>query len=176
MKFCKAVALLVLLTILSGTAFAQSSSTTTDTDKPEFPLWARDLRRAEIIAFGAFPFMVFFSSFSVDSFRAANHDWDTRYAPWPIKSAGAVEMTTNEYAITFSAAITGAVLIALADHLIIRHKRAKAERELLALPKGDIIILRKPWPPEETDPEDEESPDPEAESEASAEGATGAVP
>jgi hypothetical protein len=162
MNLPRAVALLVLLAILSGTAFAQSSSTTgklpTDTDKPVFPLWAKDLRRGEIVAFGAFPFMVFFSSFSVDSFRLATHDWDTRYAPWPIKSAGAVKMTDNEYAITFSAAITGAVLIALTDYLIVRHKRAKTEHERLALPEGDILILRRPWPLEEAAPEDGESP------------------
>jgi hypothetical protein len=123
---------------------------TDNKEKLNFPLWVRDLRRAEIIAFGAFPFMIFFSSFAIDSYRTATHGWDLSYAPWPLKSAGAVDMTTDEHILTLTAAASGSLIIALADHLIVRYKRQKEEQERRALPEGEAIILRRPWPMEET--------------------------
>jgi hypothetical protein len=152
------IALLLLFIVLRGPIHAQSPATdtitpvNTGTEKSEFPQWALDLRRAEIIAFGSFPFMMFLTTFSMDTYRASNHEWDSRYLPWPLKSAGAVEMSTDEHLITLGAAIAGSVLIALTDHLIVRIKRARLERQRQELPEGDLIILRKPWPKEEAAP------------------------
>jgi hypothetical protein len=119
-------------------------------EKPEFPQWVRDLRRAEIVTFGSFPFMMFVSTFSMDTYRYFSHDNNLQYAPWPFKSAGAVEMNTDEFTISLLAAIGGSLAIALADHIIVRVKRAKVERERLNLPEGEVIELRKPWPPEDS--------------------------
>jgi hypothetical protein len=151
-KFC-AVLLLVVLCV--STAYAQSSSAvgmpakTAEPQKPVFPQWARDLRRAEIIAFGAFPFMMFFSAIAVDTYRASTHDWDSRYYPWPAKGPGAIEMNRDEHVLTLEIAVAGSLVIALADHLILQIKRARAQKQRLDLPEGDLIILRKPWPSEE---------------------------
>ena len=153
---------ILLLIILCAQVVHAQSSTTTDTtsasaydktakpEKHEFPQWARDLRRGEIIAFGTFPFTMFFATFAVDTARAAGHDWYRRYLPWPFKGSGAIEMSTREHIITLSAAIISSVTLALVDHLIVRIKRAKAERERLALPEGELIQLRNPWPPDES--------------------------
>jgi hypothetical protein len=151
---------LLLFIVLRGPVHAQSPAAgtitpvNTGTEKSGFPQWALDLRRAEIIAFGSFPFMMFLTTFSMDTYRASNHEWDGRYLPWPLKSAGAVQMTTDENIIVLSAAIAGSVLVALTDHLIVRIKRARLERQRQELPEGDPIILRKPWPEEKA-----ESPD-----------------
>ncbi|MFP3041649.1 hypothetical protein LQZ19_07470 [Treponema primitia] len=140
----KALSIVLLFIILLPLGLrAQTVSTT---EAPEFPLWARDLRRAEIIAFGSFPFMMFLSNFTVDTYRASNHEWDNRYMPWPLKGAGAVEMSTDEHVLTLGVAIAGSLVLALADHLIFRYKRANAERRDRLLPEGEPIILRKPWP------------------------------
>ncbi|QQO08037.1 hypothetical protein [Breznakiella homolactica] len=112
--------------------------------KEEFPLWVKDLRRAEIVAFGSFPFTIFFAITAVDTYRWATHDWDNRYAPWPVKSSGAVSMTNNELFLSLGIGIAGAVAISVADHIIIRVKRSRAEREIQALPPGDPIIIRTP--------------------------------
>jgi hypothetical protein len=154
------IAALLLFIVLCGPIHAQSPAAGTitpvnpDTKKSEFPQWVLDLRRAEIITFGSFPFTMFFATFFMDTYRASNHDWDTRYRPWPLKGPGAVEMSTDEHLITLGAAIAGSVLIALADHLIVRIKRANLERQRQELPEGDLIILRKPWPKEEAEPQD----------------------
>jgi hypothetical protein len=155
MKCHKPLAVLLLIVLCASPAYSQSSNAASDTTKgteqnqPRFPQWVRDLRRGEIIAFGAFPFMMFFSTFSVDTYRASTHNWDSRYLPWPVKSPGAVEMTNDEHKLTLGIAIAGSLVVALADHLIVRFKRAREEKQRLDLPEGDIIILRKPWPPED---------------------------
>ncbi|MDR0589382.1 MAG: hypothetical protein LBG25_02430 [Spirochaetaceae bacterium] len=115
-------------------------------DTTSFPLWVRDLRRAEIVAFGSFPFTLFVATFATDTVRFANNNWDTRYAPWPIRSAGGIEMTTNQRLMTIGVAAAGSILISLADHFIVRYKRNKVEREQLNLPDGSPIIIRRPWP------------------------------
>jgi hypothetical protein len=155
MKGRKILAALLLILLCASTAYSQSSSltgipaATTEQKKPLFPQWVRDLRRAEIVAFGAFPFMMFFSIFAMDTYRAANHDWDSRYLPWPAKGPGAIEMDTDEHLLTLGIAASGSLVVALADHIIVRVKRARTEKQRLDLPEGDLIILRKPWPPEE---------------------------
>ncbi|MDR2786283.1 MAG: hypothetical protein LBB83_10255 [Treponema sp.] len=112
--------------------------------KSEFPQWALDLRRFDIIMFGSFPFTYWFASTGMDLYRSSQHNWDTRYAPWPVKSAGAVNMTNDEYMITLSCAIGGSILAALADHIIVRVKRNKAARAAASLIPGEVIITRTP--------------------------------
>jgi hypothetical protein len=89
------------------------------------PQWVRDLRRAEIIAFGTLPFTIFFSSFFMDLYRSGSHGWDARYMPWPFKSPGAIAMTGDELRTMFTIAISSSVILAVADHFIMRYKRAK---------------------------------------------------
>jgi hypothetical protein len=156
------------------TAPISAYSKAANAEKHEFPQWARDLRRAEIIAFGVFPFMMFFSTFFVDTYRAANHEWDNRYLPWPVKGSGAIPMDTGEHQLTLGIAIGSSVVLAMADHLIVRIKRAKAERQRLAIPEGELIILRNPWPPEEADADAEETETEEADAGEAPQDAAGA--
>jgi hypothetical protein len=150
------VFLLTVFFSLCGVAHAQTSSTTTvmpsvEFDTSTFPQWAKDLRRAEIVAFGSFPFTLLVATMASDSVRWANNNWDTRYAPWPVRSAGGIEMSSQQRLMTIGAAAAGSILISLVDHFIVRYKRDKAEKEKLNLPDGSPIILRRPWP--ETDTE-----------------------
>jgi hypothetical protein len=89
------------------------------------PQWAKDLRRGEIIAFGSFPFTFFFTKTFMDLYRMATHDWDSRYAPI-IKPAGAIPMTESEIKIMLGIAVSSSVVVAVVDHFIVKHKRAKA--------------------------------------------------
>jgi hypothetical protein len=117
------------------TNFADSSSSySTETGKADSketasltPLWLKDLRRAEIVAFGSFPLTIFWTIFFMDLYRTASHGWDDRYAPWPFKGAGAVGMTNQEIAAMFTIAVSSSLAIAVADHFILRYRRSKAE-------------------------------------------------
>jgi hypothetical protein len=108
-----------------------SGSSDAGTENPEkavslTPLWLKDLRRGEIVAFGSFPLSIFWTSFFMDVYRTASHDWDNRYAPWPFKGAGAVGMTDLEVVTMFTIAISGSIAVAVADHFIMRYRRSKA--------------------------------------------------
>ena len=149
-----AVLLLLIFVSLSG-LWAQTSTaadpdmTSTQFDMTGFPLWARDLRRFEIITFGSFPFAYFFSNFGVDLYRSAKNGWDRRYAPWPATAAGAIDKTKSERFLTIGVAAGGAVLIAVIDYGIVRYKRNRLEKESRNLPPGTPIIIRKPLYEEE---------------------------
>jgi hypothetical protein len=66
-------------------------------------------------------------------------------------------MSEKEQLFCFGIAIAGALTISVADHLIIRSRRARDARRIQELAPGDPIIIRK-LPPEEAGPPDEESP------------------
>jgi len=145
---------------------AQSNTSNTPTkssgafDTTGFPQWAKDLRRWEIVAFGSFPFAMFFTTFGMDMRRWSNangmefSEEGRRYAPWPLKSAGAVSMDKEEFETVLKIAACVSVGIAFTDLVIVQIKRYKARKKAEALPAGTTIITRTPWPEEEPSEED----------------------
>ncbi len=85
----KTAALLLLAVVLSS--YIQAEDKAEDKkeakrdyvpyDKNEFPLWARDLRRFEIVFFGTIPFSFFYASFGHSIYTYASSGWDPDYAP-----------------------------------------------------------------------------------------------
>jgi hypothetical protein len=149
--------------------FAQSSSPGKTSpslgfDTSEFPLWAKDLRRAEIVAFGSLPFSVFFTTFAVDTWRCYSNGWDPLYAPWPFKPPGAVNMTQDELAMTIAAAAAVSVAIAITDFSILQIKRYKEKQRAKNLAPGSPIkITRKSVAEPEPEPETPAGPEGAAE-------------
>ena len=142
----------ILIILCLSFAFQISAQTANPFDITVYPQWVKDLRRAEIVAFGTFPFTFFFTSFFVDTYRAANHNWDMRYAPWPLKAAGSVDMTRSEQMFTIGVAAGSAVVLAVVDYIIVRAKRSKQQQEIQSLPPGTPIIIRRPMhEPDETE-------------------------
>jgi hypothetical protein len=143
----------------TGTAAALQS---TQFDTSGFPLWAKDLRRAEIVAFGSFPFTFFFATFAMDTYRYASHGQDIRYAPWPFKPSGAIDMSQDELILTMSIAAAGSVVISCADYFIVKYKRNKQRQEWEKLTGDTPIILRTPHGGGEGVSGEEEAPSGEA--------------
>jgi hypothetical protein len=141
--------------IEGGTAIPSLSQPET----PEFPQWTKDLRRAEIIAFGTFPFTMFTATFAMDTWRTSRHNWDARYAPWPFKTAGAIEMTNREHEIVIAAAGISSLVLALTDFVIVQAKRHKARQRALQIPEGSPIIIKRPLPGAETPGPEDPAPD-----------------
>ena len=167
MKKEPALLLFLLFILISGlcaqTTPADPNMTSTEFDMTGFPQWAKDLRRGEIVTFGSFPFVYFFTNFGVDLYRCATNDWDRRYAPWPFDAAGSFSKTQQERFMTLGIAAGGAVLIAVIDYSIERYKRSAREREIRSLPPGTPIIIRTPLhggEAGETDGLDIQSPEP----------------
>jgi hypothetical protein len=114
------------------------------------PQWVKDLRRWEIVAFGSIPFTMFLTTFSIDMYRwqqANGMDFSSegrRYAPWPIKSAGAFAMESHEVVRTLTIAAALSVTVAFADLIIVQVKRRRARKRIEAMPSSTVIIEQRP--------------------------------
>jgi len=145
----------------SSTDTSASSSSSNAFDTTGFPQWAKDMRRWDIIAFGVFPFAWFFTTVATDLVRwndANGMDMsDRRYAPWPLKSAGAVEMTKDEYNRVLLQAAGVSAMIAFTDLVIVLIKRNKERKRIESKPKSSAVIEIKPYgiPPEDAHDKDE---------------------
>ena len=136
-------------------------------DTTNFPQWAKDLRRFDIITFGIFPFCLFFTSITTDMIRwnEANgmNFSDRHYAPWPLKPAGAYERTTDEHFRNITIAATAAASVALLDLLIVKTKHTRERRRLDAKQSGTYTIerirLNEPQIDDDTDDTDETDDD-----------------
>jgi len=133
-KILFASILFILLLMPRLEAAAQSTDFPNFFDMTDFPQWARDMRRFDVIAFGTFPFSLFAVTFVTDMFRWGNANGmsfnDLRYAPWPLKSAGAVEMTSYEYGRTILIAAGLSLTLALIDFIIVKIKQSGERRRI----------------------------------------------
>jgi hypothetical protein len=149
--------LILFILILSPfyRAEAQSGVITEDEIKifntTGLPQWVKDMRRFDIIAFGTFPFSMFFSSFFSDLYRwnkANGMDFSNegrRYAPWPFKSAGAVDLTTQEFRNNILFAVGISLTLAVTDLIIVKIRQSKERRRLESKPPsgGTFTIERR---------------------------------
>ena len=149
----------LLLLLLAVPIFLLPAQTSISTPPTVFipetaPQWVKDLRRWEIVVFGSFPFTMFTATFAMDMYRWANasdrgldfSDAGRRYAPWPLKSAGAIAMDSRQQEMTIVIAAGLSIGIAFTDLIIVQAKRQRARRRAEALPVGTTIIIRSPWP------------------------------
>ena len=111
--------LLLFLASLSGLQ-AQETMPSTHFDMSSFPQWTRDLRRFEIVAFGAFPILFLYAD----------------NVPWPMG------LKNQSRALQISAG--GAVLAAIVDYGIMRYKRSRLEKESSKIPEGNQTVVRRP--------------------------------
>jgi len=173
-------AVLIIFLFLAPALRAEAQSST-DKNAPSnvfdmtgFPQWAKDLRRWDIITFGAYPFALFFTTTVTDLIRwndANGMDMaDRRYAPWPLKEAGAVEMTKDEYGRVLWQAAGVAAAIACTDLIITLIKRNKERKRIESKPKSSAVIEIKPYgvqPEEAASADDNETPEADESSEKS---------
>ena len=151
----KKTTLLVLLLLVSIIGAQGQTTTPVNPDAINFPQWVRDVRRAEIVAFGSFPFAMFVSSFLMDMHRWRVEsgldfsDEGRRYAPWPLKSAGgqagSTGMTSDEAGQVVALAAGISVAVAIADQIIVQVRRNRERRRAEALPVGSVTIMQTPW-------------------------------
>jgi len=153
----KSIVLAVIFTFLLLSPVCQAAAqTSTDSssqtfDTTGFPQWAKDMRRWDIIAFGVFPFSMFFTTFFYDMYRWNNangmsmSEEGRQYAPWPMKSAGAVEKTKEEFERTLLIAAGLSMTVAFVDLIIVLIKRSKERRRRESIPTGSINIETTPY-------------------------------
>ncbi len=130
MKVLVAVLMLALVPSLGSQEISanKSSNTTIPSEGAmpveyranEFPDWAVELRRAEIIAVGAFPFVFLFSGLSFDIVYWSSNGFLAAYLPWPVgpgTSSWTVTANANELASKNLVLVTSTLLVSIAISL-----------------------------------------------------------
>ena len=146
MKHTKKIAFLIFFVSLFSVFPVYAEDTTVSrTPDPygaeEFKQWQKDLRRFEIITFGALPFVSLLSFWAYDIGRSIAHKGDPAYNPWPIKDAKiAVKLTEKEQLGIFLTAVGISLGVAVIDLTYRSIKRANAKK-LEAKNEEDAILL-----------------------------------
>jgi hypothetical protein len=110
---------------LTAPLTAQEPDRTPEPYEPEeFPLWLRDLRRAEIIAIGSFPITFVFANLGYSLGRYAVNGGDPDYAPFG--NPNRIPLSRGESLAVIGIAASLSVTIALVDYAIGRRRRARA--------------------------------------------------
>jgi hypothetical protein len=143
---CAAVLAAVGFVSLPAPVAAQTAGTASAVapEAIQFPQWSRDLRRAEIIAFGTLPFTWLISTMTMDFIRTGQNGGDRQYWPWPLKPSGAPAMTNDEYISAIGIAAGLSVGVAIVDSFLIRAKRKAAAKSLTDNPAREPDIKRRP--------------------------------
>jgi hypothetical protein len=84
----------------------------------EFPQWAKDLWRAEVITVGSFPFSLFLTLEVYDTWRYVTYGFNPSQAPWPIGSAAGATYSAQETTWLAVSAVSISVFVAGLDFLL----------------------------------------------------------
>lgn len=98
----------------------------------EFPSWAHDVRRAEIITIGSLPFATLGTTLCYSLARYAHNGFEFSYVPNPFAKSGAGSFNQTEQITIFATAGGISIGIGLADliiRIIRRRKSARLEHE-----------------------------------------------
>ena len=134
MKHTKKIASLILFVSLFSVfpVYAEDTKVSRTPDPygaEEFKQWQKDLRRFEIITFGALPFVSLLSFWVYDIGRSIAHKGDPAYNPWPLKDAKiAVKLTEKEQLGVFLTAVGISLGVAIIDLTYRSIKRANAKK------------------------------------------------
>ena len=134
MKHTKKIAFLIFfVSLFSVFPIYAEDTTVSRTPDPygaeEFKQWQKDLRRFEIITFGALPFVSLLSFWAYDIGRSIAHKGDPAYNPWPLKDAKiAVKLTEKEQLGVFLTAVGISLGVAIIDLTYRSIKRANAKK------------------------------------------------
>ena len=146
MKHTKKIAFLIFFVSLFSVfpVYAEDTKVSRTPDPygaEEFKQWQKDLRRFEIITFGALPFVSLLSFWAYDIGRSIAHKGDPAYNPWPLKDAKiAVKLTEKEQLGVFLTAVGISLGVAIIDLTYRSIKRANAKK-LEEKNEDEAIIL-----------------------------------
>ena len=128
MKRVRAAVVACLLLFSAVGAAAEEEHVPEPYAPEEFPAWALDLRRAEIVFFGSLPFTLFFTFEAYDLGQFIASGFDPLEAPWPLRAGSEIGAgyTPAEKGWLIASALTVSLGVAVADFLIV-HRPAKRE-------------------------------------------------
>lgn len=87
-------------------------------EEEEFPRWALDLRRAEVIFFGTLPFTFFTSTLSYDLYRYAVNDFDSNMVPALFGNTTPPVLTNDEKLQIILVSVSLSAILSVLDYLL----------------------------------------------------------
>jgi hypothetical protein len=140
-----AVGAVVLLVFLAAVphAGAQTTQAAPNTEAIEWPQFAKDLRRFDVIAFGLFPFAYLVTSIGYDLYRSSQHGWDSDYYPWPLNERG-IGWTSEDYRNVLIGTAVVSLTVAAVDLTIVLLKRHAAGKREEARSRPETEIRTTP--------------------------------
>ena len=132
MTVMRRVAVLLVIVLMSSHCLPAQESPAEPYEEEEFPQWALDLRRAEIVAFGVYPIAYLFTTLAYDLFRFGRESVAAgrvavEYAPLFFAPPDAPGYTKEERRGVFIASLSVSALVAVADYVLGRRERAATE-------------------------------------------------
>lgn len=141
-------AILILICYTACLIFSQTPPPNKVTPVPytsdEFPDWARQIRRTEIITLGSLPFTTLGVTTVYGLFRYFKNNFDPEYIPNPLaKSSSAANLDEDEQKNIVISALTVSLVVGLIDLVItlIKNSREKKSNERSAVP--DSVTIQK---------------------------------
>lgn len=113
----RTVAAITLIAVLSAAGWAQSDEPV-PYEEEEFPQWALDLRRGEVIFFGTLPFSLLFTSLGYSLIRYGVNNFDPAYAPAIAPGPNTVPFSQGEIIGVILTGVGLSILAAVADFII----------------------------------------------------------
>ncbi len=96
-------------------------------DKSEFPQGLRDLRRAEIILVGSYPFSLLFTKIGMDVYDYASNGFDSKYAPSLFGGSSNIDRTSSDPEKVLLTALCVSAGVVLIDFIIGKVKKGKSQ-------------------------------------------------
>ena len=84
----------------------------------EFPGWAKDLRRAEVIFFGTIPFTFLLSNLSFSLYQYASSGFDPVWAPALLGNNTPPQQTKNTKLQIIGISVSSSFILALLDYIL----------------------------------------------------------
>jgi hypothetical protein len=136
-RFYKTIAFLLVFVLLSGPIFAADPVVIEPYTKDEFPSWAKDLRRAEIITLGSLPFVTLTVTlaYSLVGWSASGF---TENTPSLFSRTTDSSMTEDDQLLILGISLGVSVVLGLVDLFVNIHKRKKTQP---VIQSGGITVV-----------------------------------
>ena len=132
----KKISVVVLFCFINSLVFSANNPTNIYEDlKPEeynkedFPQVLRDIRRAEIILVGSYPFSVFFSKLGLDIYDYAASGFDSKSAPSLLGGAGEPDKSSSDVERVLITALCISAGVTILDFIIGKIKKSKGKKK-----------------------------------------------
>ncbi|MCK5673343.1 MAG: hypothetical protein KAH95_08195 [Spirochaetales bacterium] len=87
-------------------------------EEDEFPGWALNLRRGEVIFFGTIPFTFFISNLSYDIYQYASNNFDSNFAPALFGNTTPPILTNTEKLQIIAVSVSLSGILTIVDYLL----------------------------------------------------------